>query len=200
MRKAEAVTPKEASTPAKKPASFFAEIESDDDDFVKVGRSPSPPSKKWAEEAEKEDEAEAEEENEDDDGELDLDNLGMHSISELKKYCEEEMLTVKGTTRQDYITAILDYNREDDDDEDGFMKISPNSPPSFYGEPKQSAEQRPEKTKEREKEKEKEESEPVERRSHAPVGSSSIYADYNNYIRYTFLSSSLLPPFCVQIR
>jgi len=148
-----------------------------------VDRSPSPPSKKWAEEAEeKEEEAEAEEENEDDNDELDLDNLEMYSISALRNYCNEEMITVNGTTKQDYITAILDYNNGEDEDEDCFVKISPNSPPSFYGEPKQSLMSPEKKKKEKEKEKEKEAA-PVERRSHAPVGSGSIYTDYNNYIR-----------------
>lgn len=44
---------------------------------------------------------------------LDLDNLKKYSIAELKKYCTEEQLTVKGNKKQDYIEAIENYNRED---------------------------------------------------------------------------------------
>ena len=67
------------------------------------------------EEVEEAEEEEAEEENADD---LDLDNLEDHTLPELKKYCEEEEIEVKGSKKSDYIAAILAYNDAEDEEEE----------------------------------------------------------------------------------
>jgi len=52
---------------------------------------------------------------EDYDEDLDLDNLDKHTLGELKKYCEEEEIEVKGNEKKDYISAILVYNMDADE-------------------------------------------------------------------------------------
>ena len=48
---------------------------------------------------------------------LDLDNLEQYNLAELKKYCEDEAIEVKGKGKKDYIAAILAYNEADDEEE-----------------------------------------------------------------------------------
>jgi len=62
-------------------------------------------------------EPEVEEEGEEEEGEdgLDLDNLEKYELEELKTYCEEEEIKVKGKKKQDYMAAILAYNEDQEE-------------------------------------------------------------------------------------
>jgi len=87
--------PKKKAAPAKKaPAPAPAPVEEEPEDEVS-----------------EEEDAEATED-------LDLDNLDSHSLAELKKYCEEEEIKVKGTKKTDYMAAITAYNEAEDEDEE----------------------------------------------------------------------------------
>jgi len=69
--------------------------------------------KKDAEGGEKAEAAAEPAESADDDGELDLDHLSKYTVAQLKKYCDEEALQVKGTKKKDYVDAITAYNAQE---------------------------------------------------------------------------------------
>jgi len=110
-KRKKSATPKKATkkAPAKK------EVEEDAEEVAppkkEVGKKAAPAPKVEDPDLD-DDEEEADEE------EMDLDDLNKYSIAFLKKYCDEEGLTVKGTKKADYVSAIDEYNSPQDGEED----------------------------------------------------------------------------------
>jgi len=113
----EAAAPKEKAAAPKEKAAAPKEKAAAPKEQVAPVKKAAPPKEEPAEEEEEvEEEEEADEEEEFLD--LDLDNLDSHNIADLKRYCEEEQISVKGSKKSDYIAAILAYNDEDEEEEE----------------------------------------------------------------------------------
>ena len=44
---------------------------------------------------------------------LDLDNLGKHTVAELKEYCRDKKLSVKGSRKEHYMAAIKQHQEKE---------------------------------------------------------------------------------------